>query len=146
MLVRIVKFATVGVANTLIDFGLFSLLATTATLSPVAANIISYSVGIGNSYLWNRHWTWADRRSVSAAGEAAKFVTANLGGLLVNTGVVWLMIRALGSTTALAATSIGVTSSLMSKAVALIASTLFSFVALNRWVFLGTEHRGSRED
>ncbi|MED4787000.1 GtrA family protein [Bacillus atrophaeus] len=55
------RFCTVGVGNTLIDFGVFFLL-TACHVPYLPAQICSYSAGIINSYVWNRNWTFRVKR------------------------------------------------------------------------------------
>ena len=62
----LLRFMTVGVGSTLVDFGLFTLLHLLAGIPTLPANIISYSCGIVNSFVFNRRWTFADRREKSA--------------------------------------------------------------------------------
>lgn len=52
-----VRFATVGVSNTVIDFIVFMLLQSFTGVVP--AQFIGYGAGTLNSYLWNRRWTFA---------------------------------------------------------------------------------------
>lgn len=53
----LIRFCTVGVGNTLIDFCVFFLL--TAVYVPyLIAQVCSYTAGIANSYIWNRIWTF----------------------------------------------------------------------------------------
>ena len=52
------KFALVGVVNTVLDFALFMTLVYFAGLGPTSANIISYTCGILNSFVLNKHWTF----------------------------------------------------------------------------------------
>ena len=57
-LLKAAKFAVVGVVNTLIDYGVFALLAQVLFVNVYLAQVISYSCGILNSYIWNRSWTF----------------------------------------------------------------------------------------
>lgn len=66
--IPLIKFALVGVVNTLIDFAVYALL-TTIGVNYILAQWISYSAGILNSYVMNRKWTFEkkekrDRKSV----------------------------------------------------------------------------------
>lgn len=57
----LIKFALVGVVNTLIDFAVYALL-TTIGVNYILAQWISYSAGILNSYVMNRKWTFKKKK------------------------------------------------------------------------------------
>ena len=81
-----VKFGIVGVLNTGVDLGAYFVLTRWLGMAslPVAAKGISYSLGILNSFFWNRTWTF--RSQASAWRTFAPFVLANLVGLGMNAG------------------------------------------------------------
>ena len=91
------RFGLVGVTNTLLDLGLYYLLTRSidafATL-PVAAKVISYSIGLLNSYFLNRQWTFQSRASNRRA--LPLFAAASLGGLALNALVLNLALNRLG--------------------------------------------------
>ena len=84
------KFVIVGSGNTLVDLGSFYLLIQTSGFvnHPVYAKVISYSIGILNSFFWNRFWTF--RSGVAIAPSLALFVFFNLGSLFLNAGAMYL--------------------------------------------------------
>jgi len=93
---QIVKFAIVGVLNTLVDFAVFQ--ALNLLLGWVyLAQVIGYTCGIVNSYLWNSNWTFREQRTRSFR-EIALFVVVNLASLGVSLGVIWLCRDVLGMT------------------------------------------------
>lgn len=59
--IPLIKFALVGVVNTLIDFAVYALL-TTIGVNYILAQWISYSAGILNSYVMNRKWTFEKKK------------------------------------------------------------------------------------
>jgi putative flippase GtrA len=82
------KFAGVGLMNTALDLGLYAFLTRRVHWfagENTLAKALSYSVGVVNSYLWNRAWTFnaADRSWRSFL----PFVLTNLAGLAINAGV-----------------------------------------------------------
>jgi len=81
-----VKFGIVGVLNTGVDLGAYFVLTRWLGMAglPVEAKAISYSLGIVNSFFWNRTWTF--RSQTSAWRTFAPFVLANLVGLGMNAG------------------------------------------------------------
>ncbi|MGG0461811.1 GtrA family protein [Priestia aryabhattai] len=72
----LIKFALVGVVNTLIDFAVYALL-TTIGVNYILAQWISYSAGILNSYVMNRKWTFK-KKEKSSKREVISFVIVNL--------------------------------------------------------------------
>ena len=89
---QFLKFALVGVLNTVVDFLVFQLLNLTL-------GWIGYSAGVLNSYFWNSRWTFRKEHQRSAR-EAAAFVVVNLVSLGVSLGVLWLCRNPFGITDA----------------------------------------------
>lgn len=86
------RFAAVGAATTLLDLVLFATLTGLGRLAPANANIISYGCGIALSFVLNRHWTFSHAGSATSAfHEAVKFVLSYAAGLLLSTGLVYLL-------------------------------------------------------
>ncbi|MCS7243035.1 MAG: GtrA family protein [Candidatus Caldatribacterium sp.] len=83
------KFTIVGVANTLIDFGVFMVLHGRMGLSYPVSQVVSYSCGMTNSYLWNKFWTFRSKKRVNL-GEVARFILVNLASLGVALAVLAL--------------------------------------------------------
>lgn len=116
------KFGMVGVANTLIDFGVFMLLHGKIGLVYSVSQVISYSCGMTNSYLWNKFWTFQSKKRVSL-GEVVKFILVNLVSLSVALALLALFRgrRAWGAAE--------------SKALATLGSLLVNFLGNKFWVF-----------
>ncbi len=93
---QIAKFAIVGVLNTVVDFAVFQTL--NLTLGWVyAAQILGYTAGVINSYLWNSNWTFREQRTRSFR-EIALFLLVNLASLGVSLGMIWLCREVFGVT------------------------------------------------
>ena len=81
---QMMKFAIVGVLNTLVDFAVFQTL--NLTLGWVyAAQVLGYTFGVINSYLWNSNWTFREQRTRSLR-EVVLFVAVNLVSMGVSLG------------------------------------------------------------
>jgi putative flippase GtrA len=80
------KFGSVGVLNTLVDLALYFVLTRWLGLGnqPAVAKAISYSVGVLNSFLLNRVWTFQARGSSWVT--LIPFFLSSLVGLAINTG------------------------------------------------------------
>ena len=93
---QMAKFAIVGVLNTLVDFAVFQTL--NLTLGWVyAAQILGYTFGVINSYLWNSNWTFREQRTRSAK-EMILFLLVNVASLGVSLGMIWLLREVFGVT------------------------------------------------
>jgi len=79
-----VRFIMVGVLNTAVDLVAFYLLALIPGMPEVAAKTISYILGICNSFVWNKYWTFSARGSGRGWREFAVFFAVNIPPLLVN--------------------------------------------------------------
>lgn len=91
---QLVKFAIVGVLNTLVDFAVFQTL--NLTLGWVyAAQVLGYTAGVINSYLWNSNWTFREQRTRSLR-EMGLFLLVNLASLGVSLGMIWLLRDGIG--------------------------------------------------
>lgn len=75
---RLVTFASIGVANTLIDVSIF--LALRQLLVPILlANIVSTSVALGFSYLMNKRFTFGSSNRIKKS--LPLFILITLAGL-----------------------------------------------------------------
>ncbi len=83
-----IRFATVGVSNTAIDFIVFMLLQHFTGVA--AAQIIGYSAGTANSYYWNRKWTFARGKGWDT-GELMRFLLVNVCvALITSVAISWI--------------------------------------------------------
>ena len=57
-LIQASKYALVGMGNTLLTFVVYVFLTEIFAMSPSLANPVGYAVGIVNSFVWNRRWTF----------------------------------------------------------------------------------------
>lgn len=87
--IQFVKYALVGVLNTLVTLGVIFLCKSIIGVNPLVSNAIGYVAGVINSFLWNK--TWVFRSKNGYLREAVKFFI----GFLVCYGVqfltVWLL-------------------------------------------------------
>jgi putative flippase GtrA len=100
---RSLKFGAVGIANTGLDVAIFSVLTLIAGLPAVAANLVSYSAGIGLSFVLNRAWTFRDRHRRHPWTQLILFAAGNVAGLALSTLIVAALAGAWGPLSAKAA-------------------------------------------
>jgi putative flippase GtrA len=92
-LIQALRFGLVGVSNTLIDFALYWWLSRYVLVDQyVAAKMLSYFGGTINSYLMNKHWTFASSERVLP--EAARFLLINVSAWAINSLAMRLFIDA----------------------------------------------------
>lgn len=114
---QFLKFCTVGVFNTALDWGL-ALLLTYQTpiprvlggwlaqalgwlgismrpeaLAVFVTKVISSGTATCNSFIWNRRWTFRIRGKHQRMSQFARFVTVNIIGMLLNSTITTLIVR-----------------------------------------------------
>ena len=92
---RFLKFAVVGLIGFIVDFSTFNIARNFLHISAVFSNIISFSIAVMSNFLFNRFWTYPDSRSKPITGQLFQFLTVNLFGLLIRTGVFALIVPSL---------------------------------------------------
>ena len=115
-----VKYGLVGVTNTLAYFAVYAICVHFG-MWYLAASALAFAVGATNSYLLNRNWTF--RVSSGHSTTVAPYVVVQVGGLLGNLGVVYLMVDGLG------------TDKLIGQGIASVVVVLGMFVANRYWTF-----------
>ena len=127
------RFAAIGFANALVDFGvLYLLIALTGFSTGIAYALfktVSFSVATVHSYFWNKYWAFSETGSRGGTGEIGRFIVVALASVLVNVAAasITVALRPAGFTTA-AWAGIG---AVVGSAVALI----FSFTGFRVFVF-----------
>lgn len=121
-ILQFIKFNIVGIMNTAVDFAIFVLLTSVFGLHHMIAQVISYSCGIVNSYLWNKFWTFKQKRAFSSS-EALKFLIVNIISLGVSLIFLYIFRDRAGL------------SVLVSKVIATMFSLVVNFAGNKFWVF-----------
>jgi putative flippase GtrA len=92
-LFRFIRFGIVGVMNTLITIISFWILNKIGMVY-ITANIISYLIGVVNSYFFNSRWVFKVDSKKSSRG--VRFLIINLIVLAINTGLLILFVDKVG--------------------------------------------------
>ncbi len=92
-LVQMVKFGAVGVLNTLLTLAVIFLLTKLFRVSDYAANAAGYAVGLANSFVWNKLWTFKSGGRI--ARESLLFLSVYGVCYLVQLGILALLIEVL---------------------------------------------------
>ena len=130
------RYLAVGALGTLLDVGTFTLLHTGLALPAVAANLLSYSLGMLNNFILHRRWTFASRPAKQTRRQLAQFVTVSLSGLALNTTLVVLL------SAVLAPLAPATDASLLAKLCATGVGLLWNFSINNFWTFRLIGERG----
>ncbi len=91
-----IKFGSVGVINTLLDALVYFILTRWLGMmnQQTLAKAISYSVGMVNSFYWNKTWTFRSKKQTTLR-MAGLFILLNLVSLAVNAGMMALGLHVL---------------------------------------------------
>jgi putative flippase GtrA len=93
-LVQFLKFGIVGISNTLLTAVTIWLLLRVLHSSNYLANIIGYVVGLVNSFIWNRRWTFENHAQIGAT--IFKFIVTFAVSYLLQLGFLWLLLHQTG--------------------------------------------------
>ena len=92
-----IKFAAVGVSNTVVDLGIINMLM---FITGIAMGwwfsffkAIGFFAALANSYVWNHTWTF-DARAGRAGKTIIGFVIVSAGGFLINVGAASILVNA----------------------------------------------------
>ncbi len=80
---RLLKFGVTGVANTLVDVGVYSLLSVALGVNVFFGQCCGYAAGMLNSYLINRKWTFQTSHRFFSL-QLVRFIITNLAVLAVS--------------------------------------------------------------
>ncbi len=87
-LIKVFRFAIVGLSGLLLDFSVTWLLKEKAKANKYFANSCGFIVAVINNYIWNRRWTFESNHIWLP--ELSRFVLFALIGLLLNNLLIML--------------------------------------------------------
>ena len=89
IVLKAVSFAVVGLANSAVDFGVFSFAYYYLGLPIVTANVLAWTVAVTGSYVMNSLTTFArESKRVLTLKAYAGFAASQVAGLVANTATV----------------------------------------------------------
>ena len=95
------KFGLIGIANTVIDLGIYNLFIFMSDISSgyLIAVFKSFSVlaAIVNSYIWNKFWSFEKKETGNVGEEFTQFLLISLVGLLLNVGITAFVVNVIGT-------------------------------------------------
>ena len=121
---HISRFSIVGAANTLIDFLVFTTLHGLFGFNYIFSQVLGYSFGVTNSFIFNKKWTFEDRNS-SKKGiyELLQFIVVNLISLIITIAAMKFLVTNLNLNV------------YVSKVVVTFIAQVTNFCAYKLWVF-----------
>lgn len=129
---ELLRFGIVGGVAFVVDVGLFNLLrfgpGELLGDRPLTAKVVSVAVATLVSWLGNRYWTFANRRTGTPVREFATFVVLNGVGMVIAVGCLAFSHYVLGLTSPVA-------DNIAANVVGLGLGTVFRYVAYRTWVF-----------
>lgn len=118
------RFSTTGVLNTIIDFLVFTLCQSVVGLYYNVSQIIGYSCGVINSFVFNKKWTFQyDNPDKNIVREVIQFVLVNVLSLFVTVVLMKFLIDSFNFNV------------YVSKVVITLAAQVVNFVSYKLWVF-----------
>ena len=95
------KYGVIGVLNTFLNAGVFNLLIFTTDISAgITVDLffaVAFIVTIINSFIWNKYWSFEERKTETIAGEALRFFGISAAVAIVNIGVLHVIINIIGA-------------------------------------------------
>jgi len=92
---QIIRFGLIGVLNTLVDAAAYFILSRSGLIpNLVIAKGISYVIGVLNSFIWNKSWTF--KSHVESRRVFLPFIMTNLLAVGINVGVMGLALDTVG--------------------------------------------------
>ena len=122
---QFIKFCLVGASNVAIDFSIFLLLTGGVGLHYLVANLGSFFVAVSWSFFANRRWTFRHAEG-DARRQYLRFALTNLGGLLIQSSLLFMLHERAGFDVRLA------------KIFAIFVTTFWNFFLTKFWTFRRT--------
>lgn len=122
---EVIRFGVVGVVGVIVNNGLLYLLHGLAGWPLIPASVVAVEAAIVNNFVWNDLWTFSDRDP--SRYRFLRFNLVSLGGLVVNTGVLALVVAVSGL------------HYLVANLIAIGAAMTWNFAANARWTWLRTQ-------
>ena len=95
------KFGLIGVANTVVDLGIYNLFIFITDISTgyliSVFKCFSVLAAIINSYMWNKFWSFEKKETGNLSEEFTQFLLISLIGLLLNVGITTFVVNVIGA-------------------------------------------------
>jgi len=88
---RFRRFLTVGAVGLMVNQVGLAFLHDMVGISVVMASPVAILLSMVVTFMLNEHWTWHDRGTGRVMSRAMTYVPINLGGLLINWGILYYL-------------------------------------------------------
>lgn len=89
---RFQKFVVVGAIGLAVNQGSLTLLHGVSGMNPFVALPIAVMFSMVVTFFLNEAWTWHDRGSGRVVSRALNYIPINIGGLLINWGIFYILL------------------------------------------------------
>ena len=121
VVVQFVKFGLVGVTNTVLAIGIYTILLKVFGVWYLAASAIGFVIGAVNGFLLNRRWTFAEH--VGDSLTPVRWGVVQGCGLALTEGLLYLFVAGAG------------VEKLLGQALATVIVTVLTFIVNRAWTF-----------
>lgn len=90
---RFQKFLLVGAIGLAVNQAMLYIFRDIAQWRLLAASVLAIAISMVVTFGLNEVWTWHDRGSGRILTRAVLYHAVNSGGLLINTGLLWLLVH-----------------------------------------------------
>lgn len=87
------KFSIVGVAGTVVDFGIYSILKNIFGIYYIFATAISVFLAILNNFYLNKYWTFKRGKSGKTKIEYVRFFIVSITNYFLNIGITYYIVE-----------------------------------------------------
>jgi len=121
---HLIRFAIVGVINTAVDFGIYSLCVGLLHIYYMIAQVLGYYAGIINSFILNKFWTFESREiNKKTTGQFIRFIIVNALSFGAAFLGLWLLVDNLS------------VNKYIAKIITIAISQTINFLGYKLWVF-----------
>lgn len=138
---KFMKYCMVGVLNTLLTLGVIFMTKSLLGLNPYLSNVLGYSTGLCNSFMWNRRWVF--RSTGHMRHEALVFLVGFAICYLLQLALVWTITRSAAGDCEYRAGVFTVTGYGLATLAGNVLYTVSNFI-YNRLVTFGGKERATR--
>lgn len=93
---RIFRFLVTGGTGFLVDAGVLSLVLAVTSVGPIGARCVSFPAALLVTWLLNRSWSFGDRERPRLSAELAGYVSVQVVGFLINSGIYVVLVTGIG--------------------------------------------------
>jgi dolichol-phosphate mannosyltransferase len=90
---RFRRFLIVGAAGLVVNQASLAFLHDIVGIAVVMASPVAILLSMMVTFMLNEHWTWHDRGTGRVVSRAMTYVPINLGGLLINWGILYYLVE-----------------------------------------------------